>query len=253
LNQFCYLFDSKNLHSFFSFTHGLCFAIATATPTITVVSLLLVLPGSPYFCVVFFRLPEPGQPADAVMRYLLPFNHGVERFIPRYWDTLLMSQSSSIGVCPLSSQEVARRDHPAQDARDGPARPFIQFLSIVAGKLYPEQVVLSQPYDAQFRHTHLIRRIDVQKIAGKRIQGLHKPNCVQRVGKHRISPMGQILKTVAELHDSHTIRILGCKYFYPVTDGDAQSAFQGNRPFYFLDGSFKPRIAVEQIVKALHG
>jgi hypothetical protein len=150
------------------------------------------------------------------------------------------------------SQEIARRDHLAQDTRDNPARPFIQFLSIVAGKLYPEQVVLSLPYDAQFRHTHLIDRIDVQKIAGKRIQGLHEPDRVQRVGKPGISPMGQALKTVAELDDPHIIRVLGCKYFYPVTDGDAQPAFQGNRPFYFLDGSFKPRIAVEQIVKRLH-
>jgi hypothetical protein len=41
------------------------------------------------------------------------------------------------------------------------------FLFIVAGKLYPEQVVLSLPYDAQFRRTHLIDRIGVEEIAGK--------------------------------------------------------------------------------------
>jgi hypothetical protein len=150
------------------------------------------------------------------------------------------------------SQEIARRDHLAQDTRDNPARPFIQFLSIVAGKLYPEQVVLSQPYDAQLRTADLIGPIGVEEITGKCIQGLHEPDRVHEVRKHHMSPMGNVQEAVAELNDPHIIRVLGCNDFKPMHYGNAQPAFQGNRPFYFLDGSFKTWITVEQIVKRLH-
>ncbi|OPY70842.1 MAG: hypothetical protein A4E57_00157 [Syntrophorhabdaceae bacterium PtaU1.Bin034] len=76
------------------------------------------------------------------------------------------------------------------------------------------------------------------------MQGLHEPDRVHQVGKHDISPMGQTLKAVAELNDPHIIRILGCKYCHPVTDGDAQPAFKVFHEPLRRPGDIRRRIAL---------